>query len=101
MGSIKELYSNVRVNHHYIRCRLTDELVIFHDSWVELESDRFSMACSATAHITIRHMLIVVSAYEPDARFENAFILFDWVVLQEDMFSTPEAPRGEGGDFRR
>lgn len=35
----------------------------------------------------------------PDGRLEDALVLRRRVVLQEDVFGAPEAPRGEGSDF--
>ena len=80
----------------------TDELVVLDDARVELNSQSLRMVGRAGADLVVARVLRALSSTRvPHRRLEDAPILLDGVVLEEDVLNAPETAGGEGGDFRR
>ena len=79
----------------------TDELVVLDDARVELNFQSFRMVGRAGADLVVARVLrVLLSTRVPHRGLEDALVLLDGVVLEEDVLDAPEAAGGEGGDFR-
>ena len=79
---------------------LANELVVSHHAWVEFNPQCLSMIGAPRAHrtvIRVRHTLLPTRI--PHGGLQDALVLRNRIVLQENVFDAPEASCSKGGDL--
>jgi hypothetical protein len=78
--------------------RLTDELSIRDDTWVEFNLHCLGVVCCTAANLFVAWILHErVSTSISNVSGKNSLVLQRWEVLQKDMFDSPETAGGKGG----
>ena len=78
---------------------LTDELVVLDDIRIELYPNRLRVIGRTGAYELITRVdRIILPASEANRGLEDALVLRNGIMLQEDVFDAPEASTREGGD---
>ena len=72
--------------------RLTNQLFVFDNIRIKLDSHSFRVACVCATHGLITGIWDVAAGV-PNRRLQDAFILGRGVMLEEDMFHAPKAAR--------